>query len=965
MIIVFNLLVLLSLVFSNQAVFAEDSLSITVPSDTVSLTAYPGIFASESQTITASTSSTAGYTVTLSPAGSSNSLHLETDPSYAIPTFTIPQGSSSLPAGSTGHGYGFSTDDGANYFAIPAVNTSKQIFKTSSAGTNQHDLTFGILVSSEDPSGDYDGTILLQVVANLSPCSPGKICYYGNNDDGTGQMEDQTASSNSSVMLTPPNFSRRGYGFAGWNTEIDGSGTTYGPSATITTGDLSSEGLQLYAKWIASTGTFQGWEGCDDMNIGDVTALTDTRDGETYAVAKHPDGQCWMMENLRLDLSDEDVEITADNTNRPSADFMQEINNNHPAPTNSFCESNTTACVNKVVYSTNNINRSLTPSYNTNDTATSWFSYGVYYNWYTATAGKGTLEQSIPGASSDGDLCPANWRLPASAGDVGDYSILDRSYGGTGKNQNTGSIGTTASNRWRTYPLNFIYSGEQKASGPYNRGNSGSFTTLNTQSGERTINMWLRAEGISINSNTSPKHRGQPLRCLVNDGYKVNGNIHYDSNGGLGTMPDNVDVLLGEALADYNTFTKPGSVFVTWNSSPDGKGVVIKEGGMVAGAAYAMGIEEGETLTLYAIWDTDYSLVYDGNGADAGSMSSVTIPKLTTGTKTLVAPNYSRTGYSFGGWSLDPNAATKLANGTSVTIYGPNETINITNSFLNTNIDPNTGELKFYAVWIPENTTYTMQTFDATACSALNSNEVISLKDTRDNNLYTVAKLADNNCWMIENLRLDPAGIAFTATNTNSPTSDFITEAVNPNTSSNNTLCKTDNSACDDSIKYNANAINRNLVERYDGNNNYNSWYSYGIMYNWYSATAGNGTYSFTTNSGISSNGVVSGDICPANWRLPTGGSSSSSDINTLNRAVNNGSTSSDAGLVKFPVNLIYSGDYNYNTAGGRSTFARYWTATSAGTDKAYRFGLTQGGNPTPAGSWNKWDAFAVRCLVK
>lgn len=58
--------------------------------------------------------------------------------------------------------------------------------------------------------------------------------------------------SGSSVMLRPSNFSKPGYGFAGWNTEMDGLGTNYGPSQTITLGDLSEEGLQLYAKWAQS-----------------------------------------------------------------------------------------------------------------------------------------------------------------------------------------------------------------------------------------------------------------------------------------------------------------------------------------------------------------------------------------------------------------------------------------------------------------------------------------------------------------------------------------------------------------------------------------------------------------------------------------------------------------------------------------------------------------------------------------
>ena len=100
-------------------------------------------------------------------------------------------------------------------------------------------------------AGVYQNTFVIEIVANLTPCAEDSICYYGNNDDGDGEMEDQTpVASNSNVMLTPSNFSRPGYGFAGWNTELDGTGTTYGPSQTIAVGDLSEEGLQLYAKWV-------------------------------------------------------------------------------------------------------------------------------------------------------------------------------------------------------------------------------------------------------------------------------------------------------------------------------------------------------------------------------------------------------------------------------------------------------------------------------------------------------------------------------------------------------------------------------------------------------------------------------------------------------------------------------------------------------------------------------------------
>jgi uncharacterized protein (TIGR02145 family) len=140
-----------------------------------------------------------------------------------------------------------------------------------------------------------------------------------------------------------------------------------------------------------------------------VIALTDVRDGNTYAVTKLADGQCWMMENLRLDLSDPNLNISSFDTNRPTTSFIQAINETHPASTANFCQGDTSTCINRINHNTDNTNRSLDPSYDANDTRNSWYSYGNYYNWYAATAGNGTYELSVTGASANGDICPANW----------------------------------------------------------------------------------------------------------------------------------------------------------------------------------------------------------------------------------------------------------------------------------------------------------------------------------------------------------------------------------------------------------------------------------------------------------------------------------------------------------------------------------------------------------------------------
>ena len=111
----------------------------------------------------------------------------------------------------------------------------------------------------------------------------------------------------------------------------DGSGVSYGPNETITIGDVSEHGLSLYAIWVESTGNLQNWTGCSSLDINEVTALTDIRDGDTYAVAKLVDGNCWMIENLRLSTN---AYINSTNTDNPAAGFdkMPEASNNNWRP---------------------------------------------------------------------------------------------------------------------------------------------------------------------------------------------------------------------------------------------------------------------------------------------------------------------------------------------------------------------------------------------------------------------------------------------------------------------------------------------------------------------------------------------------------------------------------------------------------------------------------------------------------
>ena len=180
--------------------------------------------------------------------------------------------------------------------------------------------TYATYVSSTQVADTYNGKVKYTLVHPYTevPLQPqatnsGKIGYYPNASGVTDTMGDQSVGSSvTSAVLWASNFQRPGYGFVGWTDQFDydinsnnNTGHIYGPNETIefTAGQYSGSnpGLSLYAVWVPSAGNLQGWTGCSSLQQGNVTALTDTRDNDTYAVAKLADGKCWMIENLRLD----------------------------------------------------------------------------------------------------------------------------------------------------------------------------------------------------------------------------------------------------------------------------------------------------------------------------------------------------------------------------------------------------------------------------------------------------------------------------------------------------------------------------------------------------------------------------------------------------------------------------------------------------------------------------------------
>ncbi len=383
--------------------------------------------------------------------------------------------------------YALTLDNGfGSYSSVPSSYTkvahrdSGTDLGTSAEGATLTS-TYAAYIAKTQPADSYQGQVIYTLVHPSSeepkqpiPCEPGKICYQPNTSSVQGQMGDQSASSNASVDLWASNFKRTGYGFAGWNTAYDYSGTNYGPNQTIIApADVSTNGLSLYAVWIKSAGTLQNWDGCSSLAQGATTALTDERDNNTYAVAKLADGKCWTIENLRLadkDASNSDIELSSTNTHNPSLPltnswWYSSANDSDAKPTSNhlsattdptataWCTTNSSNCNDQSMLATNNTALFTDNTSSSYSASSNVYSYGNYYNWYSATAGNGTYDTY----SSDtiGDICPLGWHLPTGDSARAEYGNLDVAIGGTGVTQYT----SESSNRWRTYPNNFVYAG--------------------------------------------------------------------------------------------------------------------------------------------------------------------------------------------------------------------------------------------------------------------------------------------------------------------------------------------------------------------------------------------------------------------------------------------------------------------------------------------------------------------------
>ena len=245
-------------------------------------------------------------------------------------------------------------------------------------------------------------------------------------------------------------------------------------------------------------------------------------------------------------------------------------------------------------------------------------------------------------------------------------------------------------------------------------------------------------------------------------------------------------------------------------------------------------------------------------------------------------------------------------------------------------------ELNFVAVTNPL-PTY-IQDLDPTLCT---ENPLVVV-DNRDNQEYTIQRLADGNCWMMNNLNLG-------ATDDIAPLNKY------------NTNIKDSVSADDFSTWRKSSASGSYTSPEYmpvDGTDS-TSGTEYGTLYNYCAVTAG--TYCMDPADNTDVNATQ--DICPAGWRLPKSGqtydpANEFAKLSSLYEGDKMFAHVSEGGAA-----FAHAGYFDFTQPQNVGSVGAYWSSTRYGSEAMYYMYLSD--SVAPANSTARYRAHSVRCVLK
>ena len=378
----------------------------------------------------------------------------------------------------------------------------------------------------------------------------------------------------------------------------------------------------------------------------------------------------------------------------------------------------------------------------------------------------------------------------------------------------------------------------------------------------------------------------------------------------------------------------------------------------------------GDSVTFYDYSQYDVSTGYHAVITGQGTITAYN-KTATSGTYQTPA---GRAGQDvFLGWSTNPNA-----NADAEEPLYTDEADFIANAPY-TNID---NTVTMYAVWgktfnaayADANKSqlsghYKMQDGAEELCKEIYVGATETLIDVRDSTTYMAGRLKDGNCWMLDNLALDPTN-STTAANMNASNTNATQEAINnllnggstttgwSNTAVANVTTSFDNN--DSYIQPRINNVSKDTLVTSYGPASTSGQTKVGIYYNFCVASAS--TYCYATGSGIDVQDTLIDapqDICPANWRMPTGGNTG--EYSKL--AQKYGSDASNTNSLQYNLSTPLSGSYVGGSAYNQGSYGVWWSSTYGGSDLIYYLHVLPS-SVYPNGSYSRDHGLSMRCLM-
>ena len=273
-------------------------------------------------------------------------------------------------------------------------------------------------------------------------------------------------------------------------------------------------------------------------------------------------------------------------------------------------------------------------------------------------------------------------------------------------------------------------------------------------------------------------------------------------------------------------------------------------------------------------------------------------------------------------------------------------------------------ELIFTAVANPESSLTladitTMQEITPEIVAATPEHESKQLVDARDNKTYWVTKLKDGNIWMTQNLDYD---LSVAANQTLTPETSNVT--------TNRTVVpvagKGDVNAIyylDGGDVYYANGTTKTEGYSTLPANDINRHYAQGDRYSWKAATAGQGTTDIIDAD-------VNESICPAGWRLPTGGSATANySFDNLVKQYGytglNQSDTTDADLLASPLFFARGGTVDFSgSLGGQGDYGYYWSSRAESSSYDAHFLSFSSSYVSLSDYGDRYIGLSVRCVA-